>query len=96
MNAFSRFLTTATVALLTLAAPQISRADEFSGPQRGEIERIVREYLVAHPEVLRRRWPSSKTPECRNRKKGSGHNTASLIQLAASGGARNPAGNVTL
>ena len=27
-------------------------ADEFAGPQRAEIERIVREYLVAHPEVL--------------------------------------------
>ena len=52
MTSFSRFLTAASVALLALGAPQISRADEFSSPQRGEIERIVREYLVAHPEVL--------------------------------------------
>ena len=52
MNSLSRSLIAASVALLAFAAPQISRADEFSGPQRGEIERIVREYLVAHPEVL--------------------------------------------
>jgi protein-disulfide isomerase len=39
-------------ALLAFAAPQASRAAEFSTPQRGEIENIVREYLIAHPEVL--------------------------------------------
>ena len=43
MTSFSRFLTTASVALLAFAAPQLSRADEFSTPQRGEIERSVRE-----------------------------------------------------
>ncbi len=47
-----RLLAAACAALLALALPQISRADEFSAPQKGEIERIVREYLVAHPEVL--------------------------------------------
>ncbi len=39
-------------ALLAFAAPQSVRAAEFSAPQRGEIEKIVREYLIAHPEVL--------------------------------------------
>jgi protein-disulfide isomerase len=29
-----------------------ARAQSFSDPQRGEIERIVKEYLVSHPEVL--------------------------------------------
>jgi len=42
----------ACAALLTVVVPQVSRADEFSATQRGEVERIVREYLVAHPEVL--------------------------------------------
>ncbi len=42
----------ALAALLAFAAPQASRAAEFSTPQRGEIESIVREYLIAHPEVL--------------------------------------------
>ena len=32
--------------------PQASRADEFSTPQKGEIERVVHDYLIAHPEVL--------------------------------------------
>jgi len=38
--------------LLAIAVPQASRAAEFSAPQKIEIERIVRDYLVAHPEVL--------------------------------------------
>jgi protein-disulfide isomerase len=37
-------------AFVAFAAPV--RADEFSASQRGAIEQIVREYLVAHPEVL--------------------------------------------
>jgi protein-disulfide isomerase len=32
------------------AAP--ARAQSFTGDQRGEIERIVREYLLSHPELL--------------------------------------------
>jgi protein-disulfide isomerase len=39
-------------ALLATAVPQVSRADEFSVPQKGEIERVVHDYLLAHPEVL--------------------------------------------
>jgi len=40
-------------ALLTasfIAAPV--KAQSFSAPQRGEIEKIIKEYLVSHPEVL--------------------------------------------
>jgi protein-disulfide isomerase len=40
----------AAAALLMLPAP--SRADNFSDAQRGEIEKIIKEYLVSHPEVL--------------------------------------------
>src|ERR1700686_3173495 len=40
----------ATAALLMLPAP--SRAQTFSEPQRGEIEHIIKDYLLAHPEVL--------------------------------------------
>ena len=47
-----RLIAAAFAALLAVAAPQDARADEFSAPQRGAIERIVREYLIAHPEVL--------------------------------------------
>jgi len=52
MTSFPRLLAAATVALLAFAAPQAASADEFSAPQRSEVERIVRDYLIAHPEVL--------------------------------------------
>jgi protein-disulfide isomerase len=45
----SRLIVAAFAVLLIVP---LARADEFSAPQRGEIERIVREYLIAHPEVL--------------------------------------------
>ena len=52
MTSSPRLIAAACAALLALALPQISRADEFSAPQKSEIERIVRGYLIAHPEVL--------------------------------------------
>jgi protein-disulfide isomerase len=52
MISTSRSLAAAFAAILAVAAPQASRADELSAGQRGEVERIVREYLVAHPEVI--------------------------------------------
>lgn len=43
----------ALVTGFVLSAGIISgHAQSFSDPQRGEIEKIVRDYLVAHPEVL--------------------------------------------
>jgi protein-disulfide isomerase len=47
-----QLIAAAFAALLAIGAPQASRADEFSTNQRGEIERVVREYLIAHPEVI--------------------------------------------
>jgi protein-disulfide isomerase len=47
-----RLTVAALAAVLTMSLPLVVKADEFSTPQRGEIERIVREYLVSHPEVL--------------------------------------------
>jgi protein-disulfide isomerase len=45
-----RLLAAAAAAMMMLPAP--SRADEFSATQRGEIEKIIKDYLVSHPEVL--------------------------------------------
>jgi protein-disulfide isomerase len=42
----------AVAALLAFTAPQTARAAEFTAPQATEIQSIVREYLIAHPEVL--------------------------------------------
>jgi len=52
MKSISRFFAAACAVMLTLAAAPGSNADEFSHSQRSEAERIVREYLIAHPEVL--------------------------------------------
>ena len=52
MRSISRSFAAACAVMLTLAAAPSSNADEFSANQRSEVERIVREYLIAHPEVL--------------------------------------------
>jgi protein-disulfide isomerase len=52
MKLSPRQIAAAFAGFLAIALPQASHADEFSGPQRGAIETIVREYLIAHPEVL--------------------------------------------
>ena len=51
MKSISRSFAAVCAVILTLAAPS-SKADEFSASQRSEVERIVRDYLIAHPEVL--------------------------------------------
>jgi len=52
MKLILRSLAAACAVMMTLAAAPSSNADEFSPSQRGEVERIIREYLIAHPEVL--------------------------------------------
>jgi protein-disulfide isomerase len=49
-----RFMLRSTAAALVIAvaAAAPARAQSFNDAQRGEIERIVKDYLVAHPEVL--------------------------------------------
>ena len=45
-------LVPALFALALCAAPPAASAQSFSDAQRGDIETIVRNYLIAHPEVL--------------------------------------------
>ncbi len=53
MNRFFRpILAAALVALLLPAGAPAARSQGFSDDQRREIERIVKDYLLAHPEVL--------------------------------------------
>ena len=47
-----RLLVPAVVALALCASPNAAPAQSFSEGQRGEIESIIRSYLIAHPEVL--------------------------------------------
>src|SRR5437879_6588425 len=47
-----RLLIPALFALAFCGAPMSASAQSFSDTQRGDIETIVRNYLIAHPEVL--------------------------------------------
>jgi protein-disulfide isomerase len=47
-----RFLAPALFALALCGAPSAASAQSFSDSQRSDIETIVRNYLIAHPEVL--------------------------------------------
>src|SRR5437868_101666 len=47
-----RFLIPALLALALCGAPLSASAESFSDSQRGDIETIVRNYLISHPEVL--------------------------------------------
>ena len=47
-----RPLLPALFALAIVAAPSAASAQSFSDGQRGEIETIIKSYLVSHPEVL--------------------------------------------
>ncbi|MEA2882437.1 MAG: hypothetical protein QOH32_1693 [Bradyrhizobium sp.] len=47
-----RTFQSALLGLALCGAPALASAQNFSEPQRGEIEKIVREYLLSHPEVL--------------------------------------------
>ena len=47
-----RLLVPALLALALGVLPPAASAQSFSDSQRGEIETIVRNYLIAHPEVL--------------------------------------------
>jgi protein-disulfide isomerase len=47
-----RLIVSATVALALCALPEVTKAQSFSDGQRGEIEAIIKNYLVAHPDVL--------------------------------------------
>ena len=47
-----RLLPPALFALALCVTPPAASAQSFSDTQRGEIETIVRNYLIAHPEVL--------------------------------------------
>src|SRR3954447_24180128 len=47
-----RLLIPALFALALYGAPMSASAQSFSDTQRGDIETIVRNYLIAHPEVL--------------------------------------------
>lgn len=49
---FSRHIAPVLVALAISGAPFAASAQTFSNAQRGEIESIIKNYLITHPEIL--------------------------------------------
>jgi protein-disulfide isomerase len=47
-----RLFAAALLALAIFGAPQFASAQQFSDDQRGQIESIIKSYLLSHPEVL--------------------------------------------
>ena len=47
-----RFLAPAALALALCGAPAVASAQSFNDAQRGEIQKIMKDYLLTHPEIL--------------------------------------------
>jgi protein-disulfide isomerase len=98
MTSTLRLIVAAATALMIGLAPAL--ADEFAASQRGEIERIVREYLVSHPEVLQeamveleRRQSAAETARHEAAVKTHAHELFNSPRQVVLG---NPQGNVTM
>ena len=97
-NAFRLVTAAAAAALLMLPAP--SRAQSFSDPQRGEIEKIIKDYLVSHPEVLEEASAEldkrKQTAEAEKAKSEIANHSAALFNSSHQVTVGNAKGDVTL
>jgi len=101
MNWFARSIVTASaLAALACAGGAPLRAETFSDAQRGEIERIVKEYLVAHPEVVQEAMTELEkrqaAAEAVKHKEGVANNSKALFQSSHQVTLGNPSGDVTM
>jgi protein-disulfide isomerase len=99
MTPMTKILTGAGAAVLLMLARPVA-ADEFSAPQKSEIERIIREYLVSHPEVLQdaiaeldKRQAAAELEKTRAAVAG---NSETLFNSSRQVVLGNPQGNVTM
>jgi protein-disulfide isomerase len=99
MSSNPRLLAAVCAALLVTAVPQTSRADEFSLAQKGEIERVVHDYLIAHPEVLQEAMAElerrQSAAEMEKHKAAVKNHAQSLFSSPRQVTLGNPQGNVT-
>jgi protein-disulfide isomerase len=99
MTSRLRLISAACAALLTITASHIATAAEFSSPQRGEIESIVRDYLVSHPEVLQEAMAEldkrQTAAEAEKHKTAVKDNAQALFSSPREVVLGNPQGNVT-
>ena len=92
-------LIAAVCAALLFAAPQAARAQDFSPAQRSSIEDIVRQYLIAHPEVLQEAMAELEkrqtAAEAEKHKVAVKEHAANLFSSPRQVTLGNPNGNVT-
>ncbi|MBI1867448.1 MAG: DsbA family protein [Methylocystis sp.] len=85
---------------LAFATPGSMQATEITSGQKAEIEKIVRDYLVANPEVIKEAIEEldhrQKVAEASSRQRGIAQNSDKLLNSAQQAAIGNPAGNVTL
>ncbi|HEY0222879.1 MAG TPA: DsbA family protein [Pseudolabrys sp.] len=99
MTSSLRMIAALLAAMLLAAASQAARADEFSAPQKTEIERLVHDYLIAHPEVLQEAMTElekrQNVADAEKHKAGVKENEKALFSSTRQVNLGNPQGNVT-
>src|SRR5580704_6631312 len=90
----------ATAMVLSLPAAVPAGAQSFSDPQRGEIEKIIKEYIVSHPEVLQEAMAELEkrqaAAEAEKSKTTIKNNAQTIFSSARQVTLGNPQGDVTL
>ena len=86
----------ATAAAVLDAGRAPLAADEFSGTQKDEIERIIKDYIISHPEVLQEAIAEldkrQAAADAEKAKAAVASNAADDLQLHPPGSARQPEG----
>src|SRR3954463_11726171 len=101
MSLASRPLAAALFAVvLALPAAAPARAQTFSADQRGEIEKIIKEYLVTHPElmqdVMNELEKKQATAEAEKHRATVKENSAAIFASPRQVTLGNPQGDVTV
>jgi protein-disulfide isomerase len=100
MNVLTRSLAAALTAACCVSVPSLVQAQSFSQEQRGEIGRIVKDYLLANPEVLQEAIAELEkrqaVAEADRNKESLAKNRDMLINSPRQVVLGNPQGDVTL
>jgi protein-disulfide isomerase len=92
MTSLFRFLAALAVAVAIFASPQAS-AQGFTPQQRGEIETIIREYFIKHPEMIEELQALAQAEKM---KRAISENKEVLLNSARQVTLGNPQGDVTM
>ena len=96
----SFFISLAAGACLALGAATPLFAEELSGKQKVEIEKVVHDYLIANPEVVREAIDElgkrEKVAEAATREKAVGQHGDKIVNSPNQAVVGNPSGDVTL